>query len=76
MSVCVPLPAAGDYAIVVQHDINGNMSKDFSTDGAGMSNNPQIKTFLGIPRDPGLDKTRFRAGEGVTRLAIAVRYRD
>jgi uncharacterized protein (DUF2141 family) len=76
MTVCVPLPAAGDYAIVVQHDINGNREKDFSTDGAGMSNNPEIKTFLGIPRAPGLDKTRFSAGSGVTRIAIQVKYQD
>jgi uncharacterized protein (DUF2141 family) len=76
MTVCVPLPAAGDYAIVVQHDANGNRSKDFSTDGAGMSNNPEIKTFLGIPRAPALSQTRFRAGEGITRLAIQVRYQD
>lgn len=74
-SVCVPLPAAGDYAIVVQHDINGNYEKDFSVDGAGMSNNPKINTFLGIPRPPSLDKVRFSAGAGVTRLSIAVQYR-
>lgn len=76
MSVCVPLPAAGDYAIVVQHDANGNREKDFSADGAGMSNNPPIKTFLGIPRPPDLAKTRFSAGPGVTRIAIQVRYQD
>lgn len=76
MTVCVPLPAAGDYAIVVQHDANGNFKKDFSTDGAGMSNNPEIKTFLGIPRPPALDKTRFRAGEGVTRIAVQMKYQD
>ncbi|MCR9178708.1 DUF2141 domain-containing protein [Erythrobacter sanguineus] len=76
MTVCVPLPAAGDYAIVVQHDINGNYDKDFSIDGAGMSNNPEIRTFLGIPRPPALDKTRFRAGEGVTRIAIQMKYQD
>ncbi|WP_296718937.1 DUF2141 domain-containing protein [Erythrobacter sp.] len=75
-TVCVPLPSAGDYAIVVQHDANGNRSKDFSTDGAGMSNNPAIKTFLGIPRPPGLDQTRFRAGDGVTRIAIQVKYQS
>lgn len=74
MTVCVPLPSAGDYAIVVQHDVNGNREKDFSTDGAGMSNNPEIKTFLGIPRAPGLDKTRFSAGSSVTRIAIQMRY--
>ena len=76
MTVCVPLPAAGDYAIVVQHDANGNREKDFSVDGAGMSNNPEIKTFLGIPRAPALSQTRFRAGEGVTRIAIQVKYQD
>lgn len=74
MSVCVPLPAAGDYAITVQHDANGNRDTDFSVDGAGMSNNPEIRTFLGIPRPPALDKTRFRAGDGVTRLPIQMRY--
>lgn len=74
MTVCVPLPSAGDYAIVVQHDVNGNHEKDFSSDGAGMSNNPEIKSFLGIPRPPGLDKTRFSAGSGITRIAIQVKY--
>lgn len=75
MTVCVPLPAPGDYAIAVQHDANGNRKTDFSTDGAGMSNNPQIKKILGlVPRPPSIDKTRFKAGEGITRLAITVRY--
>ncbi|MFN3864711.1 MAG: DUF2141 domain-containing protein [Erythrobacter sp.] len=76
MSVCVPLPAAGDYAIVVQHDANGNHKKDFSADGAGMSNNPEIKSFLGIPRPPELAKTRFSAASGVTRIAIQMRYQN
>lgn len=76
MSVCVPLPAAGDYAIVVQHDANGNREKDFGSDGAGMSNNPEIKSFLGIPRAPDLARTRFTAGAGVTRIAIQVKYQN
>lgn len=74
MTVCVPLPAPGDYAIAVQHDANGNRETDFSTDGAGMSNNPEIKKILGIPRPPSVDKTRFTAGAGITRLAITVKY--
>lgn len=74
MTVCVPLPAAGDYAIVVQHDANGNRKTDFSTDGAGMSNNPKIGKFLGIPRPPSVDKVRFTAGEGITRMNIAIQY--
>jgi uncharacterized protein (DUF2141 family) len=74
MNVCVPLPAPGDYALVVQHDANGNRKTDFSTDGAGMSNNPKIKKFLGIPRPPSEEKARFTAGEGVTRMAVAIQY--
>lgn len=74
MTVCVPLPAPGDYAIAVQHDANGNRKSDISEDGAGMSNNPRIKKFLGIPRPPSVDQARFTAGAGVTRMAIAIQY--
>lgn len=74
MTVCVPLPATGDYAIAVHHDVNANRKSDLS-DGAGMSNNPGIRKVLGlIPRPPSVDKVRFTAGEGVTRMAIAVQY--
>ena len=76
MTVCVPVPEAGRYAVAVQHDINGNRETDFSTDGAGMSNNPTIGSFLGIPRPPSVDKAAFSAGSGVTNLNVTVRYRD
>lgn len=74
MTVCVPLPAAGDYAIAVHHDVNGNRKSDLS-DGAGMSNNPGIRKILGlVPRPPSVDKVRFNAGEGVTRMTINMQY--
>ena len=74
-SVCVPLPAAGAYAITVQHDVNGNRETDLSIDGAGVSNNPKFGSFLGIvPRPPGVDKARFVAGDGITRMSITVQY--
>lgn len=76
MTVCVPVPAQGSYAIAVQHDENGNREMDFSTDGAGMSNNPKIGSFLGIPRPPSVSKAAFAVNGGVTRLNISVRYRD
>lgn len=76
VTVCVPLPAAGDYAIAVQHDVNGNRETDIAIDGAGMSNNPAVKSFLGIPRPPAVGAARFSAADGITRIAIAVRYRD
>jgi uncharacterized protein (DUF2141 family) len=74
VTVCVPLPAAGDFAIAVHHDVNGNRKSDLS-DGAGMSNNPGIRKILGlVPRPPSVDKTRFSAGPGVTRMTINVQY--
>lgn len=76
MAVCVPVDKPGNYAIAVQHDINGNRETDFSTDGAGMSNNPKIGSFLGIPRPPSVEKATFRAGAGVSTMTIIVRYRN
>ena len=74
MTVCVPLPSAGEYAIAVSHDANGNRKTDLSTDGAGISNNQELNKILGIPRPPSVEKARFTAGEGVTRMAIAIQY--
>lgn len=75
-TVCVPLPQAGDYAITVQHDANGNRDTDLAVDGAGISNNPKIGSLLGlIPRPPGVEKARFTAGPGVSRMTIAIQYR-
>ena len=74
MTVCVPLPAVGEYAIAVHHDVNGNRKSDLS-DGAGMSNNPGIRKILGlVPRPPSVDKVRFAVGEGVTRMSISMQY--
>jgi uncharacterized protein (DUF2141 family) len=74
VTVCVPLPATGDFAIAVHHDVNGNRKSDLS-DGAGMSNNPGIRKILGlVPRPPSVDKVRFSAGPGVTRMSISMQY--
>lgn len=76
VTVCIPLPETGRYAIAVQHDVNGNRDTDFSIDGAAMSNNPEIGSFLGIPRPPSVDKVAFSAGAGVTRMSVTMLYRD
>ncbi len=74
MTVCVPLPAPGSYAIAVHHDVNGNRKSDLS-DGAGMSNNPGIRKILGlVPRPPSVDKTRFSVDGGVSRMSINMQY--
>ncbi len=72
MTVCVPVPAAGDYALAVRHDVNGNGGTDFMTDGGAMSNNPSINVFnLG---KPSVSKTKFRVGKGVTAIRVRMRY--
>ncbi len=74
VTVCVPVPKAGTYAIAVQHDINGNRKTDFSVDGGGISNNVAIKRVLGIPRPPSVSKAAFKVGNSVRKLSIAVKY--
>jgi uncharacterized protein (DUF2141 family) len=72
MAFCLPMPAAGSYAIAVRHDINGNGSSDLTTDGGGMSNNPSINIFnLG---KPSYTKTAIAVGSGVKPIRIQMRY--
>ncbi len=72
MTVCLPVPSSGSYAIAVRHDVNGNGSTDIRTDGGAMSRNPSINIFnLG---KPGVDETRFNVGGGVSSIAITMKY--
>lgn len=72
MTVCMPVPAPGDYAIAIRHDANANGKTDIRADGGGMSNNPSINIFnLG---KPGIDKTRFSIGREVLPMSIRMRY--
>ena len=72
MSVCLPVPEAGSYAVAVRHDVNGNGETDLRTDGGAMSNNPSINIFnLG---KPSVTRTRFDVGNGVVSIAVTMRY--
>ena len=72
MTVCMPVPASGDYAVAVRHDVNGNGKTDIRTDGGAMSNNPSINVLnLG---KPSVDKTRFSVGDGVRSIAVTMKY--
>lgn len=72
MTVCLPVPASGNYAVAVRHDVNGNNKTDIRTDGGAMSNNPSITIFnLG---KPSIDKTRFTVGQEVKSIAITMKY--
>lgn len=72
MTMCLPVPKSGNYAVAVRHDVNGNGETDIRTDGGAMSNDPSINIFnLG---KPGIDKTRLRVGDGVESIAITMKY--
>lgn len=69
MQVCLTLPAPGSYVMVALHDRNEDGKLSIWGDGIGFSNNPKIP--LG---KPALEKTRFSAGPGVTRLDVVLNY--
>lgn len=72
MTLCVPLPKAGAYALAARHDANDNNETDINADGGAMSNNPSINIFnLGRP---GIDKTRFTVGKEVKSMSITMLY--
>lgn len=72
MTICMPAPASGDYAIAVRHDVNENGETDIRTDGGAMSNNPSINIFnLGRPS---INRTRFSLGNEVMPMTIRMRY--
>lgn len=72
MTFCLPVPAAGTYAVAVRHDVNGNGKTDLREDGGGMSNNPSINIFnLG---KPSYTKTAFSVGDNVKSITINMKY--
>lgn len=72
MTICMPVPQPGDYAIAIRHDANNNNDTDISVDGGGMSNNPPLNIFnLGRPS---IERTRFEIGRQVLPMTIRMRY--
>lgn len=67
--VCMPMPAPGDYRLVVMHDRNANGKADFFTEGFGFSNNPK----LGLA-PPDAEDVLFSAAEGVTEMEVSLKY--
>lgn len=67
--ICVPMPRAGKYAIVLLHDRNANGSADIFTEGFGFSRNPS----LGLSKPDHADVVTH-IPEGVTSLKIELKY--
>lgn len=70
ISLCLVLPAAGEYAMVALHDRNSDGKLSIWNDGIGFSNNPR----LGLSKPPAA-RTLVRFGPGISRLRIVMNYR-
>ncbi len=68
--LCVRVPAAGAYAIVLLHDRDSNHKFGWWGDGAGLSGNPK----LGLKK-PKAELATINAGNGLTRTSIVLNYR-
>ena len=72
MDVCIAVPGAGQYAVAVHHDLNGNGDKD-PNDGGGYSGNPRLSiTNL----KPPFGKTAVRVGAAPRHVTVVLFYRN
>lgn len=72
ISLCMPVPQAGSYAIAIRHDVNGNGETELTKDGGGVSNNPSFDIFnLGKPN---YTKAAFPVGNEVKSISITLHY--
>lgn len=72
MEVCVGLPAAGDYAVAVRHDLDGNGKSGWS-DGGGFSRNPKISLF---DLKPKYAEVYIPVGNSVRNVDVTLNYRS
>lgn len=70
VTVCLPLPKAGRFALAVLHDRDGDQKLSIFRDGVGFSQNPKI----GMGK-PDLSAVLFDAGAGVVSVDVVLNYR-
>lgn len=71
MSVCVPVPAPGRYAVAVRHDLDGDGHSTMS-DGGGFSRNPHISLLNLKPR---VQDVAINVGAGIQPVGVVLNYR-
>jgi uncharacterized protein (DUF2141 family) len=73
VQICVPVSAAGTYAISVRHDVDGSGSTG-RKDGGGMSGNPRLSLFdVLFKRKPDPRQVQV-AVRNVVRVPIVMNY--
>lgn len=73
MRVCVALPGAGQYAVAVRHDVDGDNAKRDWSDGGGFSRNPKISL---LKLQPSYGQVAIQVGNGVKPVDVVLNYRN
>lgn len=74
IEICVPVAAAGVYAVDVRHDANDNGDTD-RNDGVGASGNPKFSLWnILFGRKPPAHQVQITVTRGTTIVPIIVRY--
>ena len=72
VDVCVDLPAPGNYAVAVRHDIDNN-GKSGWNDGGGFSRNPRISL---VHLKPSFNDVVIQVGHSVRTVDVTLNYRQ
>lgn len=70
MDVCVELPKAGNYAVAVRHDVDGN-GKSSRNDGGGFSRNPNLSLFSLKPK---YEDVVISVGNAPRSISVVLNY--
>ena len=74
VEVCMPVPKAGNYAVSVKHDANGNGSTDIGSDGGGFSGNPNLSLLdIVFQRKPSPVQVEVHVA-GLTTVPVRLNY--
>lgn len=69
--VCIRVPSAGAYSVILLHDRNSNHLLNITQDGFGFPGNPRIGWSK-----PKAASARANAGPGLTRVEVVMNYRN
>lgn len=74
VSICMPVPRPGVYAVDIRHDIN-NSQDSGRADGAGASGNPEVSLWdIIFKRKPPANKVGVQVGPGLTTITVVLKY--
>lgn len=73
VEICLPVPAPGNYAVSVRHDVDGS-GKTTRADGGGMSGNPELSLWDVIFKRKPEPKAVQVTVRGVVKVPVVMNY--